>query len=70
MYRAGRSSVRERIIAAEVRKLEREQAARGGNDGCAHAERSRLQSDGHRPPATFVEQALSFLWVPGPSGRS
>jgi hypothetical protein len=67
MYRAGWTSVRERIIATEVRKLEQQQAARRGNDGCRHAERSRSRSDGHRPPATFVEEALSFLWVPGPS---
>jgi hypothetical protein len=66
MYRAGRNSVRERIITAEVRKLEREQAARRGHEGCAHAERGRSQSDGRRPPATLVEEVLSFLWGPGP----
>jgi hypothetical protein len=69
MYRAGRNSVRERIIAAEVMRLEREQAARRGDDGCAHPELGRSRRPGHRPPVTFVEAALSFLPVPEPSTR-
>jgi hypothetical protein len=66
MYRAGWSSVRERIIAAEVMKLEREEAALRGRDGRSHHEPDRSRYGSDRVPATLLEEALSFLWIPGP----
>jgi hypothetical protein len=44
MYRAGRHSIRERIIAAEVMKLERQQAARRGTYRGPLPDQSRSRS--------------------------
>jgi hypothetical protein len=44
MYRAGRHSIRERIIAAEVMKLERQQAARRGAYRAPLPDHSRSRS--------------------------
>jgi hypothetical protein len=41
MYRAGRHNIRERIIAVEVMKLERQQTARRGGDERAYLEQTR-----------------------------
>jgi len=45
MYRPGRSSVRERIITAEVMKLERRQAARRGGGRAAGGSTSWRQPE-------------------------
>ena len=46
MTRAGRQSVRERIIAAEVMKLERQQAERRAGDRRSGPEQSRSRIPG------------------------
>jgi hypothetical protein len=46
MYRAGRQSVRERIVAAEVMKLERQQAERRAGDRRPYPEQSRSRIPG------------------------
>jgi hypothetical protein len=53
MYRSGRHSVRERIIAAEVMKLERQQAAQRASHRQSHVEQSEVKAaspySGKRP---------------------